>query len=168
MKKAMLVGLVLSLVLGVNAPGFAARGDLETPISESRDLVVTVGKWAELTVGADSLAIDLVAPGESLTKVTTVQVKTNTAVDVTLTSPGKLVEGDLAWGENQPNSALDWFLSFSDDDRAMKSYVIEPGTTDAQTLYFYAKWNDAADEWWKLRATNTGYKGTAVVTVAAK
>ncbi|NMB26130.1 MAG: hypothetical protein GX986_11425 [Firmicutes bacterium] len=168
MKKAILVGLVLSLVFGVNALGFAASGNLEDPISKSTDLVVTVGKWAELTVDADSLTIDLTAPGDSFTRTTSVHVKTNTGVDVTLTSPGELVEGDLSWEENAPDSALEWFLSFSSSDRDEKSYALTPGSTDTRTLYFYAKWNDAAAEWWKLRATSDGYRGTAVVTVAAK
>ena len=168
MKKAMMVGLVLSLVFGVSAVGLAASGDLTSSISESQELVVTVGKWAELAVGADSLAIALTEPGKGATKSTSVIVKTNTGVQVTLTSPGTLIDGDLSWAENQPNSALDWYISFSDSDRSNKSYELVAGSTDTSNLYFHAKWNGEAAEWWQLKATNTGYKGIATVTVAAK
>ncbi len=138
MKKAIMVGLALSLVFGVSAVGLAASGDLTSSISESQELVVTVGKWAELTVEADSLAIALTEPGKSDTKSTSVIVKTNTGVQVILTSPGKLIDGNLSWAENQPNSALDWYISFSNSDRAHKSYDLAAGSTDTHTLYFHA------------------------------
>ena len=172
-----IVGLTVALLLvlaSFGAPAFAGHhhGGNEKLPSADVSLIVKVGKWAELNVGDEALEIELKEPGAFSTKTTPVRVMTNSDVKVTLAAPHALEAEGLSWEENDENGPLYWYLSFINPGeepqvQSDKWFTLTAGTTVIKDLCFAAKWNPG-DNWWQLKATETGYMGTATVTVAAQ
>lgn len=183
MKRVPIFWIMMVLVLSVSGMAVAASGDVNKPISLTSELLVSVGKWAEVSVGQDEtiggsmpastgfvieddmLAVSLTRPGDVGLAFTKVKVKSNTDVSVSVTPPEYLADED----GNRAGNALKWFISFDKKDRTATSYIVRAKHPNTRYLYFYAKW-DSGDNWWELQATepNKPYKGTAVIVVQAK